>query len=254
VLRFLPDSLLQFAKKIHYARVVRKSSERDEPDLFLVKLLVEPGQTAADIGANIGTYSKELSGLVGPKGKVISVEPIPPTFEILSSNLRKLHLSNVEAKNVAVSDVEATVQMQIPKFDSGGENFYAARIKPGPGQDAERSFRVLATTVDKLLASTMVHFIKCDVEGHELNCIRGAVQTIERCHPAWLIEMSGNMDDENSSASQTVRILREHGYQAYWLDGKELKLRKPGVYSVNYFFLTSAHIEHLGPKRSVRIA
>ena len=170
---------------------------------------MEPGQYVADIGANIGVYSKYLSERVGPSGRVISVEPIPLTFLIsCAPTYGKLRLSNVEAKNCAISDTEGQVKMRVPKYNSGGENFYAARIENGEAGDSVRSFAVPATTVADALLSTLplIHFIKCDVEGHELNCIRGAMKTIERSKPAWLIEISGDMDDERSNSSQTFRL------------------------------------------------
>jgi FkbM family methyltransferase len=248
-LRLLPDSILQVVKKVHYARVLRRVTENDEPDLQVLKVLVEPGQSVADIGANIGVYTKCLSECVGPTGRVISVEPISLTFDILRSNMRKLGLSNVEAKNYAISDAEGQVKMQVPMYGSGGANFYEARIDAEEMNDSARTFLVPATTVDALLfTSPSVHFIKCDVEGHELNCIRGASKTIERSKPAWLIEISSDIDDERSGSYQTYRILSESGYNAYWFDGMKLRPRRPGTRSVNYFFLTTSQLESLRQK------
>jgi len=247
-LRLLPNSILQFAKKVHYVRVLRRVTESDEPDLKVLKVLVEPGQFVADIGANIGVYTKYLSERVGPSGRVISVEPIPPTFDILHSNVRKLGLNSVETKNYAISDTDGQVRMEVPKYDSGGENFYGAHIGSG-GVGPMRSFVVPAITVDALLSAVpLVHFIKCDVEGHELNCIRGALKTIARSKPAWLIEISGDIDDERLSSYQTSRILGNNGYGTYWFDGTTLRLRCPGTKSVNYFFLTASHLERLRQK------
>lgn len=242
-LRLLPNGVLQSAKKFHYARVLRRVTVSDEPDLQVLGFLVEPGQCVADIGANIGVYSKYLSECVGVSGHVISVEPIPFTFDILQSNLRKLKLKNVKPNNCAISDSEGQVVMQVPKYDSGGENFYGARIISGVANGSARSFVVPATTVDSLLSSTTeVHFIKCDVEGHELSCIRGAAKTIDRSKPAWLIEFSGDMDDARSSSYETCQILRRSEYSAYWYDGTTLRLRRPGTKSVNYFFLTVSQL------------
>jgi FkbM family methyltransferase len=248
-LNHLPDRILQAVKKIHYAKVLSRAMLDDEPDLRVVQFLLEPGQCVADIGANIGVYAKHLSQCVGPSGRVISVEPIPFTFDILRSNLRKLGLRNVEAKNCAISDLQGQVRMQVPKYDSGGENFYEARVGEGEASNAVRSFVLPATTLDGLLSTwPFVHFIKCDVEGHELNCIRGARKTIDRCKPSWLIEISGDMDDERSSSYQTRRILRDSGYDAYWFDGSTLRPQRPSTKSVNYFFLTASQVESLRQK------
>jgi len=248
-LRMLPNKLLHLIKKRHYERVLRSASEADEPDLIVLRHLLELGQSVADLGANIGVYAKYLSECVGPSGRVISVEPIPPTFDILCSNVRKLGLNNVELKNCAISDKEGQVRMQVPKYDSGGENFYEARIDDGNDGASSRSFVVPATTIDALLSEvSTVQFIKCDVEGHELNCIRGATRTIKRSKPAWLIEISGDMDNERSTSYETFRILSDNGYKAYWFDGARLRGWHPGAKSVNYFFLTAPQLESLRRK------
>lgn len=243
VLTLLPRNFLQVLKRFHYLRTVRAISETDEPDLRVLKYLLEPGNYVADIGANIGVYAKYLSQCVGSQGRVISVEPIPPTFDILRSNVEKLRLTNVEVKNYAISDSERQVKMQVPKYGSGGENFYEARIEDSKAEGVERSFVVPATTVDTLLsAEPALHFIKCDVEGHELNCIKGAQKTIARFRPAWLIEISGAFRDE------TFRLLKSSGYDAFWFDGGKLRPQGPATTSVNYFFLAPPHLERLREK------
>jgi hypothetical protein len=140
--------------------------------------------------------------------------------------------------------------MEIPHFEWGGENFYGARIVIG---DAKRPFRrtvVTSSTVDSLFAELQypIRFIKCDVEGHELSCIQGAVQMIQKSQPAWLIEISGNPDDSNSSAYQTVGILRKSGYEPFWFDGAQLRPRRRKDRSVNFFFLTPEHLQSLQQK------
>ena len=83
-LRYLPEPLLQSIKARHYARMLRSFTIDQEPDLKLVQHLVKPGDTVLDVGANFGVYTRVLSQLVGPAGRVISVEPVPQTFSILS--------------------------------------------------------------------------------------------------------------------------------------------------------------------------
>jgi len=49
-------------------------------------VLIAPGDVCLDIGANIGYYSVLFSNLVGPKGKVIAIEPDPDNFQLLIKN------------------------------------------------------------------------------------------------------------------------------------------------------------------------
>lgn len=241
-LRFLPDRLLQKLKKIHYAKALRAASEQGEPDLRVVRHLVGAGSHVIDVGANFGVYTKFLSELVGDTGRVYSVEPVPLTYEILTSNLKRLKLRNVEPFNVAVSDDAGEVCMEVPRYPSGGENFYEARIVAGAA-DELRAVRVDARPLDALFGHLRhIDFIKCDVEGHELAGLRGAEMILRKVKPAWLIEISGSPDDPTSNAAEVFRMLGESGYFPFWFDGRHLRQRERGERSVNYFFLTKRHL------------
>jgi FkbM family methyltransferase len=246
--KILPHSTIQFIKKRHYLRLLCSSLLEKEPDLRVVRYLVKPGDTVIDIGANVGVYSKILSELVGPDGHVYSIEPFPPTFEILCYNVRKLHLDNVEPINVAISDSQATVTMAIPYNSSGAETHYRASIVTNHAETSKiEATNVQATTIDSrfLSISETISFIKCDVEGHEPACIKGAAKFLAQSQAAWLIEVSGEPDNENSAAYHVFEIFRDQGYSAWWYDGSKLKKRRPGNKSTNYFFLKDNHIDIL---------
>jgi FkbM family methyltransferase len=246
--KILPHSTIQFIKKRHYLRLLCSSSLEKEPELRVVRYLVKSGDTVIDIGANVGVYSKILSELVGPHGHVYSIEPFPPTFEILCYNVRKLHLDNVEPVNVAISDSQAIVTMAIPYNSSGTETHYRASIITNrKKKDKIEATNVQATTIDSrfLSASGTISFIKCDVEGHEPACIKGAAKFLTRSQAAWLIEVSGEPDDTDSTAHNVFKILHNQGYSAWWFDGDKLRKRHSGDRSTDYFFLKDNHISIL---------
>lgn len=246
-LTILPESILQQVKKRHYAGTLRSFVIDDEPDLKVVKHLVNPGDTVADIGANIGVYTKFLSQWVGPSGRVYSFEPISPTFNILKSNVQKLGLANVEPGNCAISDRNASLRMEVPSYDSGGRDYYDARVVNGESGKSAKSFVVEAKTLDSLFQSlpSPLAFVKCDVEGHELQCLRGAQTVIRKFRPAWLLEISGDPADVNDPTSEVFRLLRAEGYAAFWFDGARLNKWHPGDNSVNCFFLAPQHLRVL---------
>lgn len=247
-LRFMPERLLQNFKKIHYARSLRRSTEDAEPDLRVLRHLVRPNARVVDLGANIGLYTKFLSGLVGPLGKVFSIEPVPQTYELLASNIDALGLINVKLLNVAISSLDGSVRMQVPHYLTGGENFYESHIVE-EGDDASlRTVEVQARTLDSIFGpEDRIEFVKCDVEGHERSCLRGAAELLRSSRPAWLIEVSGNPDQRDSAAADVFAIMAGHGYEPYWFDGALLHRRQAGTRSVNYFFLTQAHVMRMPP-------
>lgn len=248
-LTLLPELILRPLRGWHYRRVLRSFTDADEPDLKVVRELVEPGTTAVDLGANIGIYTKVLSDLVGPAGSVISVEPVPQTFEFLSRNIRSLALRNISCVNAAVSDSDREVTMELPEYHTGGTNFYQARVVTTGDQtvpDSKRHLRVRATKLDTLVATaTLVGFVKCDVEGHELACLAGAEMILTSHRPAWLMEVSGDPDEPGTNASQLFQLFAGHSYVPWWFDGQRLIARRTGDRSINYFFLKPEHLVRL---------
>lgn len=243
----LPEKILQIIKKVHYARTLKSLSESDEIDFRVIRHLVNPGDWVVDIGANIGVYTRYLSELVGIDGHVYSIEPIPLTFDILLSNVKNLGLKNVETMNCAISDSSGSVTMEVPLYESGGENFYEAKIVSENTDTELRRIRVQSRTIDSLFLESAhsISFIKCDVEEHEFRCVKGAIGIIKNLKPAWLIEISGDPDDLKSTANETFKLLNKEGYEAFWFDGKSLNRRRTGDKSVNYFFLAPKHLHAL---------
>lgn len=255
-LKLLPEKLLNNLKKVHYVHALTKFSDKDEPDIEIIKSIVRQGDRVIDLGANIGWYTKILSSLVGDEGMVYCIEPIPTSFELLTHCIKKLKLKNVDPLNFAVSDREGYAAMEVPLYENGGENYYQAQIIMRNGKNEVndkrtpllKQYKIALKSVDKLFSELpgKIAFIKCDVEGHELAVIRGAKEVIKTSRPAWFIEVSGNPDDEHSDAYKLFNILQKQGYSACWFDGKVLHRRVKGDNSVNYFFLQDNHLSLIG--------
>ncbi len=244
VTRILPESALHLLKRRYYAYVLRHKLNIPERDQMLAGRLVSEGDSVVDVGASIGGYTKFLSEKVGAQGHVYSFEPNPPTFDFLTHNVAALRLANVDAFNVAVSDAVGSAELKIPRYRWGSECHYDARLD-GPIRPEWRSVKVKTGTLDSFLANRTISFIKCDANYHELACLRGATELIERCKPAMLIEINPNPDDPATSAFETFALLRRADYKAYWFDGDKLHRRREGEKSQNYFFFTPGHLEFL---------
>jgi FkbM family methyltransferase len=228
----MPDSALTPLKKAYYERILRHSDGTEEPELVVLGELVNPGDCVLDIGANIGVYTKRLSQLVDPDGKVISMEPVPGTFEVLQSNVRALKLNNVRCMNVAASDHTGLVNMEVPKYETGWQNIYRAHIV------IDSSGAIQAISLDEAFRDLdRVDFIKCDVEGHELSVLRGAAGLIQKHRPKWLIEVGGDPDREGTDAWRCFQLLTARGYRVFIANGSGLRPRETGMIAINYFFL-----------------
>jgi FkbM family methyltransferase len=244
-LRLMPDAVLLRFKKVRYLGAIRSFWS---PEAAIMTALVRPGDHVLDVGAHAGWYTRVLAEAVGPGGRVYSVEPIPPTFTLLSFCVRRLGLANVTLFNCAASRESGRASMEVPEYPTGGENFYrASLLTPPPGTGPTRSFSVDVRTVDSLLGTPppRITFIKVDVEGHEAEALAGAGATIARDHPALCVEVTGDPDVPGSGSQTLVAGLAAQGYRAYWLDGGRLVARRPGDRSVNYFFVNAAHLDAL---------
>jgi FkbM family methyltransferase len=247
--RRLPRSVVIFIQRSRFARKIGKLTAADDKDFLGLSRFVAPGETVVDIGANMGHFTKFLSSHVGSQGIVYSIEPIPESYQLLRYITKKLNLANVKLFDCAVSDRNDVVTMEVPLTASGEENLYEARITPNAGgAHSSRTLTVTTRTIDSLIPwkEHPVSFIKCDVEGHELPCLKGSVSLMEHNRPSWLIEIWGDLDEPGSPAVATVEFLRTFGYRPFIFDGSSFHPRKKGEKDVNYFFFTEKHCERYG--------
>lgn len=241
-LNYLPEWALMPLRKHHYLRVLRQMSENYDPDFVVIRHLVEPGDVVIDLGAHVGACTKFLSDLVGSGGLVYSVEPFPLNFEILQLNVTKLRLSNVHLINCAVSDASGTLMMEVPTFEEFGESFYDARLIPAGATSSLRQAAVDVKTVDSLFTARPrpISFIKCDVEGQELQTLLGAKSLLERDGPLLLLEISLM----NQNTHEEVRqLLASYGYQEFCFEQGKLQLWQLGDKPVDVFFFQPLHLE-----------
>ncbi|MGL5804752.1 MAG: FkbM family methyltransferase [Xenococcaceae cyanobacterium] len=86
-----------------YEKVLLFKGKASREKLTFIKL-VENGDVVLDIGANKGQYTVLFSHLVGPEGKVHAFEPIEPTYQRLSYNVRtKKRFNNVDLNLILIA-------------------------------------------------------------------------------------------------------------------------------------------------------
>jgi FkbM family methyltransferase len=239
----LPPALRRALRRRYYLHIVKKYAESDWEWTPFIKPLISPGSQVLDIGANVGYLSGLFARWVGPSGRVVSVEPIPATYDALSCNMKKLHPKTVTTVQSCVSDRVGEVVMAVPEYADGGANYYESRIV-GSGTIGEANhFKVQATTLDLLIRNPNLNLnpnlslIKIDVEGHELSVIKGGAEFLANHHPPLLIEVSGNPDEQGAATAELFAILVGWGYDPYLIRKNALEVRQVGDRSVDYLFL-----------------
>lgn len=165
-----------------------------EPEVQAVlRKYLRPGMTVYDIGANIGFFSLLAARLVGATGRVTAFEADPEIAARLRENFER-------NKDASISVEEKAV------WSSSNPVFFAradTAVSPDRGlgrvidNDAEKSapgtIRVEAISVDEYVhKSAAPDFIKCDVEGAEVEVFLGAEKILKERQPIILCEMHGD--------------------------------------------------------------
>src|SRR6516165_8115672 len=154
---------------------------KGEPELRLLRTLVNPARESLDIGAAEGIYTYFLSRR---SKHVHAYEPNPKFCEFIAN----AGVSNTTVHNVAASDHEGKAILSIPIIN-GVQYPWRARVSDLAPPDATAvPIRVALRRLDEM-GHTNVGFIKIDVEGQEAAVLRGASRIIERNLPTLLIEI-----------------------------------------------------------------
>ncbi len=177
--------VIQYELKRLYFRmqILMRCFKTDEPEYDILGNFISSGDWVIDIGANIGHYTRRFSELVGERGRVIAIEPVPETFSLLAGNLNCGKLNNITLLNVAASDRTGAVGMRIPTFDTGLRNYYESHIA-----NDRPDLLVMALELDSLRIPHSIRLVKIDVEGHQLAVLKGMIEVLEKNHPVIIME------------------------------------------------------------------
>lgn len=136
----------------------------------LRKIVGETLSIVVDVGANIGQFSAAINYWF-PMARVISIEADPQTYVTLVRNSQLTENQNI---NLAISDKKEKID-----FYRGDLSVTSSLIKTHANQN---SIKINADTLDAVLAPLdKIDLIKIDVEGAELNALRGAQHSLSRC-------------------------------------------------------------------------
>jgi len=216
-----------------------KGLMRGEPELRLLRYLVNPAKTSVDAGANKGVYTYFLAGL---SRHVYAYEPNPKIFGLLRRSVRR---SNVTLRPIALSDVTGEDRLIVPRRKGGYSNQLATLRK----DKFEGEILELPVETRRLDDEEVgeVGFIKIDVEGFERNVLTGAARTLEKMRPILLVEIEEAHTKE--PIEETLGFVCGLGYEGLFLLRNRLHRlaqfdplrhhRKPGPdgYVYNFIFL-----------------
>ncbi|MBD0359722.1 MAG: FkbM family methyltransferase [Nitrososphaeraceae archaeon] len=166
-----------------YSRITRKvnnflihdvyTSMVDHEEDIVEQFSPKRGDIVVDVGAAFGFYTIMASKRVGLQGKVVAIEPQPNILEMLNRNIKLNELTNIITLSYAVYSERSKVRLY--------SNY--SIIQQRAKQSLQNYIEVSAETLDNLLRQVgidEVNWIKVDVEGAELEVLKGAAGILSR--------------------------------------------------------------------------
>jgi deazaflavin-dependent oxidoreductase (nitroreductase family) len=173
-----------------------------------------PGDVFVDVGANMGYFSLLAATRVGPSGRVVAIEPAPPTFAKLRANLALNPGAAVRPVQAAVGAGEG----RVPFYRAPWNDAESSTVPRSGGEAAGevQVFPLAGLLADDEISRTRI--VKIDIEGGEWDAVRGVAPDIDR-FPAdteFAIEVHPD-DGPGRDAATLAGLLAPHGFVPSWL-------------------------------------
>jgi FkbM family methyltransferase len=211
----------------HYLRTVGIGGETDDFLAFIFARAVRPGATVLDVGANIGVTA--VMAATACEGTVFAFEPGPRVYPCLLETLKANPGLNILPVRAALG-AEAG---EISFFDDPGTPA-SSHMVTGDTYVRTSDHSVKVMTIDQFVSETgltELDLIKIDVEGFEIDVLRGAVATIAALRPAVFVEFNAftMITFRNINPREMLVFLREtFPYLYRFIDGRPILLDTEG--------------------------
>ncbi|WP_373530521.1 FkbM family methyltransferase [Nostoc sp.] len=184
--------------------------------------LIDRGETAIDIGANIGYMTSIMAKKVGKTGSVYCYEPQPEIYKELSENINSWQASmgwyQIKAQKIALSNESGEGLLETPTdfIQNRGIATLISSKEGFSGQinvNSSQTHIVSLSTLDETLRTNeQIDVIKIDVEGHEFEVLQGAARIITKQHIRDIL-----FEEHRSYPSSVTQFLEERGYTIFRL-------------------------------------
>ncbi|WP_164744180.1 FkbM family methyltransferase [Paenibacillus barengoltzii] len=176
-------------KEYIYSNLKSNKEYYEKKDLDRFVKYIPNNSVIYDIGANIGNHTVFFKKYY-KASKIFSFEPVPTNFELLKKNVFENSLSDIELFNVGVGETYKKSSVITNQTNMGECKLYDSPagnidVLPIDGQDFD-----------------VPDFVKIDVEGDELNVLKGMSNTLTKYNPVIWIEINNNFNEVDSFLSQ----------------------------------------------------
>ena len=176
-------------------------------------------RTVLDVGAHIGLYTLPASRVIAPDGLIYAFEPAARNVEVLERHLRFNRVTNVRVVPCLVGQLDTGAAAFFERADQvDGMNAVAVHKQRHLYVETSRP----QVTLDRFCADEGIRpdVVKIDVEGAEMNLIRGATRVLREDRPTLFLSVHpGRLEALDASPDAVATLLTQLGYRAYRHDG-----------------------------------
>ena len=159
----------------------------ESAELHLAGRLARQGGWVLDVGGNVGVFSVAVGQCLAPGARMITFEPVPGNVARLRDNLARSGVRDVEIVQVAAAARAGEADLL-----SASDSAYSGLVESADTGDRRGMVvRVPLATIDSVWAgfgSPPVSLMKLDIEGGELEALRGALRLLGQCRPVLIVE------------------------------------------------------------------
>lgn len=188
-------------------------------DLNVTELLwrlIDKGEIAVDVGANIGYMTSIMAKRVGETGKVWAFEPNPEVYQELSENIsnwqQTIKWNNIDAQPLALSN-SSGVGILVQNNQNRGEGHIISDLNDpnSKSKNIIQNYTVSLAKLDEIIPSSQqIGVMKIDVEGHELEVLQGSINLINAHNIRDII-----FEEHRGYPSSVSQFLEKHGYKIF---------------------------------------
>ncbi len=170
-----------------YLYTRRQGGCMDETILHACRSLLRRGDVFWDIGANIGYFALEIAGLFSGSIEVVAIEPQPDLAQAIAISSELNGLINLAVYDVLLGSEVKPIELHIPS--------HSTQASVISREEGARVIACQGLTVDAVVERGVAQpsLIKLDVEGFELEVLRGARKTMAHHYPLIILESDVNM-------------------------------------------------------------
>ena len=180
----------------------------------IAAVVLSPGDTVFEGGAQLGTETFNYCALVGPGGRVVSYEADARLSGRLISEVQRLGVSQCHVEAKALGAEEGVALFEVASTPESNSGLGSLAPNDTPAEDRE------AVEVGTLDAAYEKHgapaLVVMDIQGGELGALRGGKRVLSEARPVIVLEVeSGSLRRLGGSAEELLDLLRSSGYDCW---------------------------------------